>query len=1320
MDKLFEFVVPKLPDIVACLCPNFKKKVTLQRKIRLLKIRKDEIDKKIQNAGKNLRREVEVWRNDVENIKNEFEKWEQVEKSSRFYHVFKRQELAEQIQRMIEEVTELVDQSKFPGGPFLEVDESIDRLLLIPRPNGQAFEQNFNDIWTSLMDANVVSIGIYGMGGVGKTTLARHVHDKLKESLRHVYWVTVSQEFSIYKLQTDIARELNLTIARENDEGKRAAKLFQEFKKMERFVLILDDVWERIDAEKIGIPSKMDGSKLVITSRSEDVCHRMCCKNIIKVNTLSEQEALDLFLKTLDCGEPSLEVKEICKKMVNRCGGLPLAIITLAGSMRGVIDIHEWKDASEGLKESCLGRADMKDEVLPILLYSYHRLRDTRLKSCFLNCSLYPEDFRISREELIEHFMSEELMERRLSWEAEFNQGHAILNQLVRACLLETDSDGRLKMHDLIREMAIGITKDNPPRYMVKAGLHLEELPEEQEWTEDLDKVSLMCNSIEEISPGTSPKCPSLSTLILRENPLRLIADCFFTQMCGLRTLDLSKTEIESLPNSISDLVKLNALVLTGCFQLVSVPSLEKLKVLKHLSLKDTSIEEVPQGMESLTNLKSLSLLCSTLEMIPTGTLHRLTHLQQLEWPDHIDVPIEEVETLKQLAVLNCRLNSKHDLNRLINARRIDKPLCFYNIRVGTRGIYTRIELESQLKILCFTEDVRMESSLDTYENKLPRDIKDLSFSGSGLSGCLLDEFPTLSSARNLKECTIEREDKIECIMRLEEEQQSSGVPFQSLERLELEWLPNFIGLFKWEAVAAPLPPGTFSCLRRLSIYKCGKIKKVFPQSLVHNFHNLEHLAVEVCAQMEEIIEDDKNEGADITLPRLKRFYLKHLPQVKSICKGKMICDSITSISLSGNGSGLSGCLFPTLSSARNLKKCTIKREDKIECIMRLEEEQQSSGVPFQSLERLKLEWLPNFIGLFKWEAVAAPLPPGTFSCLRRLSIYKCGKIKKVFPQSLVHNFHNLEHLAVEVCAQMEEIIEDDKNEGADITLPRLKRFSLDDLPQVKSICKGKMICDSIENISLRGSGLSVCLLDKFPTLSSARNLEECTVVREDKIECIMRLEEEQQSSGVPFQSLERLELEWLPNFIGLFKWEAVAAPLPPGTFSCLRRLSIYECGKIKKVFPQSLVHDFHNLEHFAVHNCAQMEEIIEDDKNEGADIALPRLKRFCLTNMPQVKSICKGKMICYSIQYIRLGGIKNIKEFPLYLPLLDDGQLSHPPSLPTIRIDREEKEWWESLKWPHHNAKNVLQRLVEFELDVECITDSDASESGEEEENQC
>ncbi|CAI9773421.1 unnamed protein product [Fraxinus pennsylvanica] len=287
--------------------------------------------------------------------------------------------------------------------------------------------------------------------------------------------------------------------------------------------------------------------------------------------------------------------------------------------------------------------------------------------------------------------------------------------------------------------------------------------------------------------------------------------------------------------------------------------------------------------------------------MIPMGTLHGLSRLQQLTWPDHLDVPIEEIEASSRLEVFQGRLNSIRDLNRLINSRKIGEQSFLYNIRISSRKTFKpREDLILRWKHLSFRKDSLMESSLDTDKYMLPRYIEILSFSRSGLSGCLLDDFPMSNYARDLKECWIQKEDKIECIMRLENEQHSStGVPFQSLKTMYMSGLPNLIGLFKWEAVA-PLPPGTFSCLEYLTIHGCGKIEKLFPQSLAHNFHNLQELTVENCVQMEEIIEDDNNEGADITLPKLRNLYLENLPQLKSICKGKMICDSIESINLKG------------------------------------------------------------------------------------------------------------------------------------------------------------------------------------------------------------------------------------------------------------------------------------------------------------------------------------------------------------------------------------------------------------------------------------
>ncbi|KAL2531092.1 putative disease resistance protein [Forsythia ovata] len=916
MDKLLE-IVTKAAEIVTnattLLCPDLEENTqTLQSKIELLKSRKVDVQADLKNAGKKRKREVEDWLINVENNITEFETLEQEIQCSRFYS---RQKLAERVERMTKEVMELDEQSDFPGGLFLEVDESIGQLMLTPPHNDHAFLQNFNDIWASLMDDNILSIGIYGMGGVGKTTVAMHAHDKLLNEPKfsgHVYWITVSQDFSIHKLQSDIAQALKLDFSCGSDEKKRAAQLFQTFQKMGSFVLILDDVWKQIDVEKIGIPPRRDGCKLVITSRSKEVCHRMGCQKIIKVNTLSKQEAWELFLKKLGRDELHPEIEEICKKMVKRCGGLPLALVTMAGSMRGVTDIHEWRDASEELKESCMGRADMENEVSPILLYSYDRLRDPKLQRCFLYFSLYPEDFSIKREELIENFISEELMDRRLSWRAENDQGHAILNQLERACLLERVyliylDEYHVKMHDLIRDMALGITKHNR-RYMVKAGLHLREIPDVQEWTEDLDKISLMKNSIGEISIGMSPNCPRLSTLILSQNPLKSIPDCFFTQMRGLRTLNLSSTSIQYLPHSISDLENLITLLLRHCFELKSVPTLEKLRLLTRLDLSYTGIEELPVGVESLTNLKVLDLAGTSLSMIPTGVLHSLSLLQQLRLPIHIGVPIEEVLALKQLEYFCGSVNSVSDLNRLITFLQSMMPPSFYCIFLISKFDEQIIWETSRRKLVGFGKESLMDSSLGEGKILLPRDIENLIFSESGLRMVsLADGFLMLNNARYVKKCNVYNEDEIECIIRLSstEEQQSRGVPFQSLEKLLLYELPNFIGLFMWEgkAAVAPLLPGIFTQLTDLKIDRCNKMKKLIPWSLLQTLPNLQNLGVKFCDEIEEIIGDEDDDGspvinssAEVTMPRLKILSLVNLPKLKSICKGMMICDSIENI----------------------------------------------------------------------------------------------------------------------------------------------------------------------------------------------------------------------------------------------------------------------------------------------------------------------------------------------------------------------------------------------------------------------------------------
>jgi disease resistance protein RPS2 len=333
----------------------------------------------------------------------------------------------------------------------------------------------------------------------------------------------------------------------------------------------------------------------------------MACQYKIKVKPLYKGEAWALFMEKLGC-DIALS-PEVAKAIARECAGLPLGISIVVGSLRGVDDLHEWRNTLKKLRES-----EFRDnEVFKLLRFSYDRLGDLALQQCLLYCALFPEDCEIGREELIGYLIDEGIIKGMRSKGDAFDKGHTMLNRLENVCLLESvkmEYDGSIgvKMHNLIRDMAIQILQENS-QVMVKAGAQLKELPDAEEWTENLVRVSLTQNGFEEIPSSHSPRCPYLSTLLLCHNRLLgFIADSFFKQLHGLKVLDLTWTGIEKLPDSISDLLSLTALLLNNCKKLRHVPSLKKLRALKRLDLSRTALEKMPQGMECLTNLRYLRM----------------------------------------------------------------------------------------------------------------------------------------------------------------------------------------------------------------------------------------------------------------------------------------------------------------------------------------------------------------------------------------------------------------------------------------------------------------------------------------------------------------------------------------------------------------------------------------------------------------------------------------------------------------------------------------------------------------------------------------
>ncbi|KAH1063472.1 hypothetical protein J1N35_028459 [Gossypium stocksii] len=736
------------------------------------------------------------------------------------------------------------------------------------------------EIYNYLIGQEVRMIGVWGMVGIGKTTIMRHVYNKLQEEAKFskMIWIKVSQSSDIRKLQKDIAHTLNNDLSDDETTIKRAAKLYEELRKTGSYLLILDDVCQSFSLQNVGIPepSANNGCKIVLTTLDRKIVQKMGCKEV-QLAVLSENEAFQLFLSKV--GEDVLLAdptkKRIMEDIVEGCGGLPLEIVTAASSLKGVHDPIRWRYVLNQLKR----RRD-------VLKTSYDDLAETD-KHCFLHSALYPADYGIPKEEIIEYWIEEGLVDEMESREAMKRKGHACLQRILDiSLLLGTNGKSVVMTRNAGRDMALSlIAKDHT--FFVKAGMKLNEPPNELELEEavDMEKVSLMENFISKIPPEMSPKTKKLTTLLLSGNSLGEIPESFFSHMQALKYLDLSRNPIKILPNSISNLENLTALLLSECKNLEEVPSLSKLLALKKLNLEKTRIKEVPQGMEFLVNLRYLNLrFISCLEEIPQGLLPKLQCLQHLAIHPTLS-RAEEIMELNKLENFEGRFADLQELSKYVDfLREQSQRTIKYFILVGKTVEYKLHSCTNSVIVKdCNTEGSRL----------LPLNVEEF-----GIEKC--NDFSSLNGVSGLQEATLLKKCRIEECEGLESVFSSSCPPLK-LESLVLRHLKNLNVLVAY--------PHVFSSLKVLFLVKCPKIKTLFSTKLLLLQHliNLEQVIVWGCDQMEEIIESEEGGGGEIvsdttefTFPKLKELGLWHLPELKRICSANrvMLCESLQKLEI--------------------------------------------------------------------------------------------------------------------------------------------------------------------------------------------------------------------------------------------------------------------------------------------------------------------------------------------------------------------------------------------------------------------------------------
>ncbi|KAG7994089.1 hypothetical protein I3843_01G038000 [Carya illinoinensis] len=531
-----------------------------------------------------------------------------------------------------------------------------------------------------LFDNRVQRIGIWGMGGVGKTNLVTNLNNKLLEmNSNHmpftcVLCVTVTKNLDIKRVQKRIASRLKLELKESSGADGMATQIHQRLKK-ERFLLILDDAWQKIDLDILGVPRPevQSGSKIILTSRSLDVCRGMLTDIDVKMSVLSDEDAWQLFSRYARDVVTSEHIAPLAEAICRECKGLPLAIITMGAAMRGKTNPEVWKHALNQLHRSVPYAAGAEEELYRPLKWSYDSLEGEALKTCFLYCSLFSEDFSINIDELVWYWLAEGLIDEREDYEVFYSRGINLIENLKDACLLEDGSDeGTVKMHDVVRDVSIWIAStcsEDGSKSLVRTGKGLKEISA-TELSNSLKRVSFMDNDLKRLPDDSVIRCSEASTFLLQNNPrLDLIPEIFLERFKALRVLNFSQTRIKSLPDSLLQLDDLRALLLSNCEDLEELPPLERLSRLQVLDLSWTGIRELPKGLEQLSNLRHLNLAgTSKLEVVKAGVISKLSRLEVLDlsnsgyiWKEKGAVQaeeacFEELECLEWLQVLSISL----------------------------------------------------------------------------------------------------------------------------------------------------------------------------------------------------------------------------------------------------------------------------------------------------------------------------------------------------------------------------------------------------------------------------------------------------------------------------------------------------------------------------------------------------------------------------------------------------------------------------------------------------------------------------------------
>ncbi|KAH9753046.1 Disease resistance protein [Citrus sinensis] len=1045
-------------------------------------------------------------------------------------NLISRYKLSRQAAKAAEAAASLMGKCNFSNVSYRPAPKRAEHMQV---KDFEAFDSRmkvFEDVVEALKDDKLKIIGVYGMGGVGKTTLVKQVARQVMEDkvFDKVVMAEVTQTPDHQEIQKKLAFDLGMKFGSDENKFERADRLRERLKNEKQVLVILDNIWKKLEFEKVGIPcgdvdekdTKDDQRRctIILTSRSRDLLRiDMNSQKNFPIDALPPKEALQLFEKIVGDSTKISAFQSIANEIVERCGGLPVALSTVANALK-TKDSYFWKDALNQLRRSDAREIHgMQANVYTSIKLSYDFLESEEAKSLFRLCSLYSEGNVIQVSDLLRCGVGWGLFENVYTLEEARSRVHRLIDNLKSSCLLlDGDAEDEVKMHDVIHVVAVSIAREER-MFNVPNVADLEKKMEET-IQKDPIAISLPHRDIQELPERL--QCPNLQLFLLytEGNGPMQVSDHFFEGMEGLKVLQFPGIGSSSLPSSLGRLINLQTLCLDWC-ELADIAAIGQLKKLEILSLAYSNINQLPVEIGQLTRLQLLDLSnCWWLEVIAPNVISKLSQLEELYMGNGFsgwekveggsNASLVELERLTELTTLEIEVPDAE----ILPPDFVSVELQRYKIRIGDgpEDEFDPLLVKSEASRLMMLKGIKKVSILQENDGTkmLLQRTEDLWLETLEGVQSVVHELDDGEGFPRLKRLLV-----TDCseILHIVGSVRVRCEVFPLLEALSLMFLTNLETI----CYSQLREDQSFSNLRIINVDSCRKLKYLFSFSMAKNLLRLQKVKVEDCDDLKMIIGPDMEKPTttqgfieinaeddpvhQVRLPSLEvgipnslvNLDVSDCAKIEEIIghvgeeakENRIAFNELKLLELDDLPRLTSFCLenytleFPSLEQVSmthcpNMKTFSrgISSTPKLYVVQVTEREEGEHHwegnklnstiqkcyevmIGFRDIEHLQLSHFPRLREIWHGQAV----PVSFFNNLRQLAVDDCTNMSSAIPTNLLRCLNNLRCLEVRNCDLIEEVLHleelNAKEEHIGPRFPRLNRLRLIDLPKLKRFC---------------------------------------------------------------------------------------------------------------------------------------------------------------------------------------------------------------------------------------------------------------------------